>query len=122
MRFTLKEEKFSIYDSGSRDSNRILIFCVPKMLSLLAETQSWYADGTVKIIPEQFFQPYTFHAAKDSLIITCVYALLTNKVNQQIKNSSFTNQYIENADFALIMKMLPSLAFVPEYQVVISIY
>ena len=49
------------------------------MLSLLEESQSWYADGTFKVVPEQFFQLYTIHAKKDSMIIPCVSALLTNK-------------------------------------------
>ena len=43
---------------------------------------------------------------------------LTQNVYRKIQSAGFTNQYIENADFALIMKMLPSLAFVPEYQVI----
>ena len=55
------------------------------MLSLLAESQSWYADGTFKIVPEQFFQLYTIHAEKDSMIIPCVYALLTNKSESTYK-------------------------------------
>ena len=50
-RFTLKEESFLIYDSGIGDSNRML-FCAPKMLSLLEESQSWYVDGTFKVVPE----------------------------------------------------------------------
>ena len=171
-RFTLKEENFLIYDSGSGDTNRMLIFCAPKMLSLLGESQSWYADGTFKVVPEQFFQLYTIHAEKDSMIIPCVFALLTNKseltykklftklldirpelnpflimvdfekaainalestflsvvsgcffhlsqnIYRKIQSAGFTNQYIENADFAILMKMLPSLAFVPECQVI----
>ena len=58
-KFTLKEETFLIYDSGTGDSNCILIFCAPKMLSLLEQSQSWYADGTFKVVPEQFYQLYT---------------------------------------------------------------
>ena len=142
------------------------------MLSLLEESQSWYVDGTFKVVPEQFFQLYTIHAQKGGMIIPCVYALLTNKseltyatlftklldirpelnpffimadfekaainaleskflivvtgcffhlsqnIYRKIQSAGFTNLYIENADFALHMKMLPSLAFVPESQVI----
>ena len=55
-RITLKSELFLIYDSGIGDSNRMLIYSAPKMLSLLQESQSWYADGTFKVVLDQFFQ------------------------------------------------------------------
>ena len=84
-RITLKGEFFLVYDSGIGDSNRMLIFSAPKMLSLLQESQSWYADGTFKVVPEQFFQLYTIHAEKCSTIIPCIYALLTNKTQANNK-------------------------------------
>ena len=76
---TLKEETFLLYDSGIGDTDRMLIFSTPKMLSLLQESQSWFADGTFKVVPKQFFQLYTIHAEKDSITIPCIYALLSNK-------------------------------------------
>ena len=39
---TLKDETFLIYDSGIGDTDRMLIFSTPKMLSLLQESQSWF--------------------------------------------------------------------------------
>ena len=54
-----------------------LYFVLPE--SLLEESQSWYADGTFKVAQEQFFQLYTIHAEKDSMIVPCIYALFTNK-------------------------------------------
>ena len=42
---------------------------------------------------------------------------LTQNIHRKIQSAGLTNLYIENADFALQMKMLPSLAFVPESQV-----
>ena len=59
------------------------------MLSLLEESQSWYADGIFKVVPEQFFQLYTIHAEKDSMIIPCVYALLTNKSELTYKKTIY---------------------------------
>ena len=144
------------------------------MLSLLQESQSWYADGTFKVVPDQFFQLYTIHAEKGSTIIPCIYALLTNKtqatykklftkileinpelnpflimvdfekasinafeekflsvvsgcffhlsqnIYRKIQSAGLTNQYIEDPNFALQIKMLPSLAFVPEDKVIQS--
>ena len=173
-RITLKGELFLIHDSGIGDSNRMLIFSAPKMLSLLQESQSWYADGTFKVVPEQFFQLYTIHAEKGSTIIPCIYALLTNKtqatyrklctkileinpelnpflimvdfekaainafeekflsvvsgcffhlsqnIYRKIQSAGLTNQYIEDSNFALQIKMLASLAFVPEDKVIQS--
>ena len=63
-RITLKSELFLIYDSGIGDSNRMLIYSAPKMLSLLQESQSWYADDPFKVVLKQFFQLYTIHAEK----------------------------------------------------------
>ena len=75
----LKGETFIIFNSGIRDTNCMLMFSTPKMLSLLQESQSWFADGMFKVVPGQFFQLYTIHAEKDSISIPCVYTLLTNK-------------------------------------------
>ena len=42
----------------------------------------------------------------------------TPMIYVKIQSAGFTNQYIENVGFALLMKMLPRLAFVPESQVI----
>ena len=44
-RFTIKKETYLIYDSEFGDSNSILIFCAPKILSLMGESQIWHADA-----------------------------------------------------------------------------
>ena len=76
---TLKDETFLIFDSGIGDTNRMHMFSTPKMLSLLQESQSWFAEGTLKVVPEPLFQLSTIHAEKDSISTPCVYTLLTNK-------------------------------------------
>ena len=63
------------------------------MLSLLQESQSWYAYGTFKVVPEQFFQLYTIHAEKGSTIVPCIYALLTNKT--QATNKKLFTKILE---------------------------
>ena len=76
---TLKDETFLIYDSGIGDTDRMLIFSTPKILSLLQESQSWFADGTFKVVPEQFFQLYTIHAETDSITIPLYICFAVNK-------------------------------------------
>ena len=52
-----------------------------------------------------------------SVVSGCFFHLSRN-IYRKIQSAGFTNQYIENAGFALLIKMLPSLAFVPESQVI----
>ena len=171
-KLSLKGQQFLLYDSGIGDINRLIVFGTSQMLSLLRETTSWFADGTFKAVPNQFYQLYTIHCEKDGYIIPCIYALMTNKseaaynilfrklkeiepclhptrimvdferaaftameenflsvisgcffhlsqnVYRQIQAKGLTSQYLQDEDFALKMRMLPSLAFVPEYDVV----
>ena len=65
---TLKQEPFLLYDSGYGDNKRMIVFTTPKFLSLLQQSNKWYADGTFKVVPEYFFQLYTIHAEKDQTI------------------------------------------------------
>ena len=173
-KLSIKGEQFLLYDSEINDTNRLLVFGTRKMLTILRDSSSWYADGTFKVVPSQFFQLYTIHCEKDGYIIPCVYALMTNKrevtynklfknlieiepdlnpshimvdfekaslnaleenfiavvsgcffhlsqsIYRQIQAKGLTTQYLEDQDFAIRMKMLASLAFVPEHDVIDS--
>ena len=73
-KFEVPEEfkDFLIYDSGTENPERLLIFGQQTLLELLESTQHlWLADGTFKLCPEIFFQLFTIH--------TSIYALLPNK-------------------------------------------
>ena len=37
------------------------------MPSILRDSQRWYADGTFKVVPQQFYQLYTLHAEKEDI-------------------------------------------------------
>ena len=82
---TLKQEPFLLYDSGYGDNKRIIAFSTPKFLSLPPKSNTWYADGTFKVVPEYFFQLYTIHAERDGYVyitlvyLVYVYALLPDK-------------------------------------------
>ena len=169
---TLKQEPFLLFDSGYGDVNRMIIFASQKFFSLLADSRTWYADGTFKVVPEYFFQLYTIHVEKDGFVYPCVYALLPDKttstynrllsklfeiqpaldpsrimtdfekaainvfeekflavisgcffhlsqnVYRKIQSEGLTAIYQEDREFLIKLKMLPSLAFVPEEDVV----
>ena len=57
---TAAGEAFLLHDTGNGD-NRILVFATNENIQLLAESQSWFMDGTFKTSPELFFQVYTIH-------------------------------------------------------------
>ena len=169
---TSKGEPFLLYDSGFGDINRLILFATSKMLSILKSSHNWFADGTFKVAPPQFYQLYTIHAEKDGYVFPCVYSLLTKKdeltyrkimrklvelepeldpsyimvdfekaainafeyqflavltgcffhfsqnVYRKIQSFGLASLYMEDQDFPLRMRMLPSLAFVPEHDVI----
>ena len=81
-KFELPEEfkDFLIYDSGTEDPERFLIFGQQTLLELLESTQYlWLADGTFKFCPEIFFQLFTIHTSINGYKPPCIYALLPNK-------------------------------------------
>ena len=110
------------------------MFATPKMLSILTSSQSWYADGTFKVAPQQFYQLYTIHAEKDGYIFPCVYILLTEKTELTYKrmlrklleiqpalNPSYLMLDFERAAINAFEEEIPGgfiwmfLSFFPEY-------
>ena len=85
-KLTLKQELFLLYDSGYGDNNRMIVFSNPSFLSILQKYNTWYADGTFKVVPECFFQLYTIHGEMDGYIFPCVCALYQIKENPLIVN------------------------------------
>lgn len=79
MQTTAKGDSFLLHDSGEGDSERILIFATERNLSCLAQATTWFADGTFKVTPEQFYQLYTVHATVNGVVVPMVYGLLPNK-------------------------------------------
>ncbi|XP_068234088.1 uncharacterized protein [Palaemon carinicauda] len=54
-------ENFLQFDSGSQDTNRILIFATDSGLSDLAKFPIWSCDGTFKSAPNQWTQLFCVH-------------------------------------------------------------
>ena len=75
---TAASEAFLHQDTGNGD-DQILVFATIEIIQLLAESQSWFMDGTFKTSPELFFQVYTIHSCTANRVLPCVYALLPNK-------------------------------------------
>ena len=48
LQLALRGENFLVYDSGSDDRERFLIFSTEQNLELLQSTPQWHADGTFK--------------------------------------------------------------------------
>ena len=75
----LNKLPFLLYDSGYGENKRMIVFTTPKFLSLLQQSNKWYADGTFKVVRKYFFQLYMIHAEKGGYVFPCVYALLPDK-------------------------------------------
>lgn len=162
-------DQFLQFDSGPESGNeRIMIFSTQRNLALLRQSEDWFADGTFKTAPQQFYQLYTVHALKSNRCFPCVYALLPNKqeatytglfrkmleleeglnprsvmldyekathnafeavfpdtivsgclyhlsqaVFRRVQANGLYQRYMEDAQFALQIRMIPALAFVP---------
>ena len=72
-------EPFLIYDSGVGDPERVFIFASEIGLQSLRESEHWYADGTLKVFPEIFYQLYTIHGQRNGQIFPVVFCLIPNK-------------------------------------------
>ena len=72
-------ENFLLFDSGSGDVSRILVFGTVRTSKIISDSRNWFTDGTFAIVPELFFQLYTVHALVSGNIIPCFYCLLPNK-------------------------------------------
>ena len=71
---------FCLFDSGTQDTERILIFGdIENLNALKLYKKTWLVDGTFKICPSQFYQLYTVNIQVDGFHQPCVYALLSNK-------------------------------------------
>ncbi|KAM7304445.1 hypothetical protein ISCGN_014345 [Ixodes scapularis] len=85
---TAKGDSFVLHDSGDGDSERLLTFATERNLSYLARATPWFADGTFKVTPEQFYQLYTVHAVVNGVVELMVYGLLASNQKPPTEGSS----------------------------------
>ena len=67
-----------LYDSGSSDPNRIIVFKAEDF-RYLHEAATWIMDGTFSICPPLFLQLYTIHVELFGGVSPVLFALLPNK-------------------------------------------
>lgn len=79
---TSRGEMFLLWDSGSNDANRIIMFGTRNNIDILQEFRHWCVDGTFKVAPKFFCQMFTIHSLVDGKAVPLIYALLCNKAEQ----------------------------------------
>ena len=76
---TLRCKNFCLYDSGSEDCERIIVFSTEDNLSHLKHSKFWVCDGTFKVVPREFTQLYTIHGHVFNKVLPFVFILMSNK-------------------------------------------
>jgi hypothetical protein len=77
-----------LFDSGSDDPKRILIFASPAAQELLKVGKHFLMDGTFKVVDKNFYQMVVIHVWSDAQYISLVYAILPSK-EQEIYSKMF---------------------------------
>lgn len=67
------------YDNGLEADERIIIFCSPNHLEVLAGCAEWCMDGTFSVAPRLFTQLYVIQGRVNGVHFPLVYALLQRK-------------------------------------------
>lgn len=71
-------EQFLLYDSGSKDPQRFIIFATQNSLRRLSNSNHWFADGTFKTCPQLFAQLYTIHSIQYNDVLPSVFVLMSD--------------------------------------------
>lgn len=61
------------------EDKTLIVFTTDSNLSVLKSCKHWFADGTFKVCPEDFYQMFTLHGLFKSQVIPLVYGLLIGK-------------------------------------------
>lgn len=75
----MSNKRFLLYDSGTDDPKRIIIFSTRYNLKVLSRLEHWLGDGTFDLCPRWFKQIYTIYALNGGSHFPLVYALLLAK-------------------------------------------
>ncbi|CAF4780521.1 unnamed protein product [Rotaria sp. Silwood1] len=81
---TYRGEDFILHED-----EHLIIFTTKTNLSILKQNKHWFADGTFKVCPDDYYQLFTLHAMMTNAIIPLVYGLLIGKSNDDY------NQFFE---------------------------
>ncbi|CAF1691370.1 unnamed protein product, partial [Adineta ricciae] len=58
------------------EDDKLIIYTTTSNLSVLKTCKHWFADGTFKVCPDDFYQMFTLHGLFKSQVIPLVYGLL----------------------------------------------
>ncbi|XP_018497476.1 uncharacterized protein LOC108865185, partial [Galendromus occidentalis] len=72
-------ENFLLGDSGSDDSNQILIFGRASAVSWIGQVKKLHVDGTFSLAPQLFSQLFVILAERPGCVVPIAFALLPNK-------------------------------------------
>ncbi|CAF3455257.1 unnamed protein product [Rotaria sp. Silwood1] len=84
LRKTYRDEDFILHDD-----EHLIIFTTKNNLSILKQNKNWFADGALKVCPDNYYQLFALHAMMTNAIIPLVYGLLIGK------SSDDYNQFFE---------------------------
>ncbi|CAM4825423.1 unnamed protein product [Rotaria magnacalcarata] len=92
LRKTYRDEDFILHED-----KKLIIFTTKTNLSILKQNKHWFADGTFKVCPDDYYQLFTLHAMMTNAIIPLVYGLLIGKSNDDYKQ--FFEKLFEQDNF-----------------------
>ncbi|CAF1345379.1 unnamed protein product [Rotaria sordida] len=90
LRKAYRDEDFILHE----DKN-LIIFTTKTNLSILKQNKHWFADGTFKVCPDNYYQLFTLHAMMTNAIIPLVYGLLIGKSAEDY-NSFFEKVLVQD--------------------------
>ena len=76
---TTNNQQFLQYDNGQNAENRMLVFYSPENLERLANSQTFFMDGTFSVAPHPCKQLNTIRVPFKDVAVTAVYTFLPNK-------------------------------------------
>ncbi|CAF3646667.1 unnamed protein product [Rotaria socialis] len=92
LRKTYRDEDFILHED-----NKLIIFTTQSNLSILKQNKHWFADGTFKVCPDDYYQLFTLHAMMTNAIIPLVYGLLIGKSSEDY--NLFFEKVLEQDNF-----------------------
>lgn len=82
---THSSEDFLLFDKRDA-SRRILLFSTIKNIQSLSNSNTWYADGTFKVVPPLFHQLYTIHGFINGDVMPMAFILMASKAKESYVN------------------------------------
>lgn len=76
-------DRLKLTDRGENfvfhEDKTLIVFTTASNLGILKSCKHWFADGTFKVCPDEFYQMFTLHGLFKSQIVPLVYGLLMGK-------------------------------------------